>query len=242
MNEQHLSPAQYKLLQISRGIMSKPITQRPLQSTMPNGKTMNLVARLKRLVCGRYILVPDEVEVVSHKNNDDQQSNSEVSHDEQYETSNEEQCNEFEVYEPIILGDIFPDDVEQVCEPDYSIPREDRLIRRYRRVINQNNTAHSTSFLDLPQELRDEIYGYAVPTDNVYQIRVYPDEKKPLARGQRERLPKLYFALPLLYYGDALQAQLFPLLRHWRRQTRETTEMDSPPRLSLNPEYQPSPN
>lgn len=69
-----------------------------------------------------------------------------------------------------------------------------------RSVDTNNNDRERTNFFDLPRELRDEVYGYALPCDSFQAVR--RRKKRPRQKIDSFRiiwkLPKIYYALPLL--------------------------------------------
>lgn len=79
------------------------------------------------------------------------------------------------------LNDLFPGDVELVYSPKLSTKNN----RRANHLADLPHTK-GTTFLNLPRELRDQIYSFALQSTQHWKI------------GARERLPRLYHRMPYL--------------------------------------------
>ena len=116
--------------------------------------------------------------------------------DESYETACEEQCYEPGVKDLVLLHNIFPYEIDLVYERRSTskgrAEADKSALERY--AVASRKT---TSFFDLPRELRDEIYQYAILADTTIKIRFHPNGNKRPYTPQNHR-PLLYRALPLL--------------------------------------------
>ncbi|HEX3641922.1 MAG TPA: hypothetical protein VHV10_11585 [Ktedonobacteraceae bacterium] len=104
------------------------------------------------------------------------------------------------------FNNLFPGVIEQVYD------RPIRQNRRKRKFFQKVIAPNGTSFLDLPRELRNEIYRYAVVSDQVYKIRARATRKDSTDNKKtRERLPPLYH-VSLQFEQEVLEA-------HYRHNT-----------------------
>ena len=93
----------------------------------------------------------------------------------------------------------FPDNIELLFEAPPVVHKKRRSNILNEKAQDADLAAKTvTSFLDLPRELRDEIYQCVIPSDRTCKIRLRNDRKKPNGVRIRERLPAIYYALPLL--------------------------------------------
>ena len=103
---------------------------------------------------------------------------------------------------PDVFRDPFSSELELLFEPsdaDLKLPHINCADPEASKLVI--NPSKPNPLLALPKELRDEIYQYALPSDKAFVVRLYPRRRSGSGKKQRleERLPLLYYALPLLH-------------------------------------------
>ena len=88
------------------------------------------------------------------------------------------------------FNNVFPSDIEALYD-NISTQRFLRKRAKAPRIVAK----HGTSFLDLPRELRDEIYRYALLTTRVHRIRERSSDYGPFRF--EEKMPDLLNVIPI---------------------------------------------
>ena len=97
------------------------------------------------------------------------------------------------------FNDLFPGDIESVYDQATSIETIQRQNANYRIQRSNAIAINGTSFLDLPRELRDQIYKCVLTSSNkVWKLRPKLVQDRSGRTRIREQLPKLFYAVPLL--------------------------------------------
>ena len=152
--------------------------------------------------------------------------------DKQNDTACEEECNDRAKEESSLLLDIFPIEIELVYEPTQCSQTHFRITQRtWQSHGFAGSTKKPTSFFDLPHELRDETYRYALPPGEVCKMPFALNKKSHRVRSRPKSVPVLGVLVPMLrdeilrayYKQNTFQLQDFDaywLLRHfdWIRQ------------------------
>ena len=96
------------------------------------------------------------------------------------------------------FNDLYPGDVELVYDQTPSAEATEPQEASNRSQSSNNIATTGTSFLDLPRELRDQIYECVFASSNkVWKLRASLGKDRNGRTHIREQLPRLFYALPL---------------------------------------------
>lgn len=97
------------------------------------------------------------------------------------------------------FSDLFPGDIELVYDHASSIETIQRKKANDRIQRSNVIATNGTSFLDLPRELRDQIYKCVLTSSNkVWKLRPKLEQDRNGRTRIQEQLPKLFYGMPLL--------------------------------------------